>query len=55
MATFAVTHIVGGSLQGTRQGHRAGAIMLQQVKGHARGRLYADSRQAAQGLDQGVE
>ena len=52
VATLAMVHIVGSILQGAGQCQRAGTVMLQQMKRHARGRLHAHAWQTAQRLDQ---
>ena len=38
-----------------RQAFRAGTVTLQQVKGHALRRARTDTRQTAQGLNQGLQ
>ena len=53
--TLAVPHVVDRLLQRAREQLRAFAVVLQQVEGHARGRLHAHAGQAAQRLDQRVE
>jgi hypothetical protein len=42
-------------LERPRQLQRAGPVVLQQVKSHARRRLLAHTRQPAQGLQEGLQ
>jgi hypothetical protein len=49
-----VLHLLTRLRQGARQCLRARTVALQQMKGHALRRFDAHTRQAPQGLDQGV-
>jgi hypothetical protein len=49
-----VVHLGAGLQQGLCQQLGAGTVMLQQMEGHALGRLHAHTRQAFERLDQGV-
>ena len=55
VAALAVAHAAHRLGQRLRQRQRALAVVLQQVKRHARGRLHAHPRQAPQRLHQGVQ
>ncbi|MOA19419.1 hypothetical protein D3C78_1398000 [compost metagenome] len=55
MALRTMLYRLHGLVQRARDLGRAFAVALQQMEGHALGRLHAHPRQAAQGLDQIVE
>jgi len=55
VAARAVVHRAHGVFERTRELLSPCAVVLQQVKGHARGRLDAHARQPPQGLDQRIE
>ena len=55
MATLAVLHLGAGFLQGMCQQLGARPVVLQQVKGHALGRLHAHAGQALERLHQGIQ
>jgi hypothetical protein len=55
MAVLAVAKVLRGRLQGQGQAMGTGPIMLEQVVGHALGRPLTHARQAAQGVDEGIQ
>jgi hypothetical protein len=52
---LAVAKVLRGRLQGQGQAMGTGPIMLEQVVGHALGRPLTHARQAAQGVDEGIQ